>query len=272
MHKTNLHLLLFVAISLLISACEYERVATPPVCELDPITIALDETNSLLEVLCGAENGELIVVGNGGGSTLEYSINKGIFGASNTFNDLGAGTYTIIARDAINLCESNPLIVEVLNQGGLSISLERKDNAACGVASGSISISQTDGVLPIRYQLEQGAEQESNIFDNLTPGSYNIVARDANGCEASIDNITISSGVSLSQDIQLIINTNCAVTGCHNNAQSPNLNTLQSIIDNANRVRSRTSSGTMPPSGRQDLTQTEIDLIACWVEDGALNN
>jgi hypothetical protein len=272
MHKTNLHLLLFVAIFFVVSACEYERVATEPVCELNPITIALDDTNSLLEVVCGAKNAELIVVGSGGTNTLEYSINQGTFGASNTFNDLGAGTFTIIARDANNLCESDPLIIEVLNKGGLSITLDSKSNAECGVASGSISITQKDGVSPIRYQLEQGAEQESNTFDNLTPGSYNIVATDANGCEARIDNITIFSGVSLAQDIQLIINTNCAVTGCHNNAQSPNLNTLQSIIDNSSRVRSRTASGTMPPSGRQDLTQTEIDQIACWVEDGALNN
>jgi hypothetical protein len=79
--------------------------------------------------------------------------------------------------------------------------------------------------------------------------------------------------VSLSDDIQPIINANCAIPGCHSGNQSPNLSSAQGIIGNAARIRAVTQGGIMPPanSGRS-LSDEQIQAIACWVDNGAPNN
>ncbi len=76
--------------------------------------------------------------------------------------------------------------------------------------------------------------------------------------------------VSLSADIMPIISVNCAVNTCHMNGENPMLNTASEVIANADRIRVRTTAGTMPPVDL--LTADEIQLISCWVEDGAENN
>ena len=81
-------------------------------------------------------------------------------------------------------------------------------------------------------------------------------------------------GVSYSQTIEPIIKSNCAVNGCHvNGQQRPALELFDQISAHADRILARTSNGTMPPSSSgKSLTQSEINAIACWVNDGALDN
>jgi len=78
--------------------------------------------------------------------------------------------------------------------------------------------------------------------------------------------------VRLSADIMPIINANCAINTCHANAISPLLNSTESVIANAVQIKERTGDGSMPPGGHAPLTAQEIDLIACWVDGGALDN
>lgn len=67
-----------------------------------------------------------------------------------------------------------------------------------------------------------------------------------------------------------IIQKDCAISGCHNGSQSPRLETNQEVIANAARIKSETQAGSMPRN--RTLSDQEIELIACWVDDGALNN
>ena len=81
-------------------------------------------------------------------------------------------------------------------------------------------------------------------------------------------------GTSFSVEIQPIITLNCAVAGCHvSGQQRPSLETYSEIAANADKIKFRTSNGTMPPStSGLSLNQSEIDAIACWVDDGAQDN
>lgn len=81
-------------------------------------------------------------------------------------------------------------------------------------------------------------------------------------------------GTSFSQTVSPIIESNCAVSGCHVTGQQlPTLETYDQIAANASRVKARTSNGTMPPpTSMYSLTQQEIDDIACWVDAGAPDN
>lgn len=77
--------------------------------------------------------------------------------------------------------------------------------------------------------------------------------------------------VSLADDIEPIIASNCAVSGCHvTGSQFPDFTQKQNIISHASSIRTRTSNGSMPPpqSGRS-LSSEQISKISCWVENGA---
>ena len=81
-------------------------------------------------------------------------------------------------------------------------------------------------------------------------------------------------GTSFDQTIEPIIESNCAVSGCHvTGQQQPTLESYAQIVSNAEKIKARTSNGTMPPSiSGLSLTQAEIDAIACWVDEGTPDN
>jgi hypothetical protein len=83
--------------------------------------------------------------------------------------------------------------------------------------------------------------------------------------------------VSYINDIRPIVLTNCAITGCHNgdNGDSRNWTDFQKFSDHAQDVKRRiqlpkSSEDHMPRVGA--ITTTQIQLIICWVEQGAQNN
>ncbi len=94
-------------------------------------------------------------------------------------------------------------------------------------------------------------------------------------CENNAEMETITPGFvctpneSYSNDISPILNQNCKP--CHfSGAQFPDLSNYNSISQNANLIKTVTQNKTMPKEG--SLTQDEIDAIACWVDNGALDN
>lgn len=78
--------------------------------------------------------------------------------------------------------------------------------------------------------------------------------------------------VSFANDVKVIINTSCAVSGCHGNVQSPLLTTDEAILSNATQIQFQVTSGQMPPARSAALEADEIALIDCWVEQGAQDN
>jgi len=57
-------------------------------------------------------------------------------------------------------------------------------NSQCGSASGFINVSVTGGVQPYSYNWSNGSITED--ISGLSPGSYNLVVTDAQGCELSV--------------------------------------------------------------------------------------
>ncbi|MDF0717688.1 cytochrome c [Muricauda sp. 334s03] len=69
-------------------------------------------------------------------------------------------------------------------------------------------------------------------------------------------------------DIKIIIANNCL--SCHSGTQFPDLRTYQGVSTNAGIVKTQVVNRTMPIGGT--LTNDEIELISCWVDNGAPNN
>ena len=73
-----------------------------------------------------------------------------------------------------------------------------------------------------------------------------------------------------SADIKTIIDGNCATSGCHDGSASlPVFNSYDGVFAKRSAIRSRVVAKTMPPSGKPDLSQAQIDMIDCWVQNGA---
>ena len=83
---------------------------------------------------------------------------------------------------------------------------------------------------------------------------------------------------SFTADIRPIIETRCAISGCHDGSMGPSLNwnNFEMFHERAasGLVKLRVTRGIMPPSNSPagPLTEEQINAIACWTDQGALNN
>ncbi len=122
-------------------------------------------------------NASIEVNVSGGTPDFTYSLNGSLFQSSNIFNGLGAGTYTIIVKDANSFTsETNTIIVEnPLQITGFS-----------AVDGYDITMTASGGTGDLQYSLNGGPFQSSNIFTGNPNGIYTITIMDENGCQIEI--------------------------------------------------------------------------------------
>ena len=132
----------------------------------------------------GDDNGSITVNGVGGILPYMYSLNGGAFQSNNEFPGLSGGDYTLTIRDSEgNLFTSQ---VSIQEPPVLVVTATLNGNKIVAVASG--------GNPNYQYSLNGGAPQNSGTFNNLMPGTYTVVATDANGCTAASVSIILMSG------------------------------------------------------------------------------
>ncbi len=157
-------------------------------CYLDT-AIVLNQPDSLVmpvtitQPLCnGDTNGVVVVNGGGGIPPYEYAIGTGSFSTTNTFNNLGAGTYTIRIKDSNDCVKDTSITV---NQPAvLAIASLPVTNPYCfGVSDGTITFNATGGTTPYSYKIGTGTYGASNAFTGLGPNTYTVYVRDNNNCE-----------------------------------------------------------------------------------------
>ena len=141
-------------------------------------------------------------------------------------------------------------------------------DATCGNEDGEISLSASGGEAPYTFNLGAASNQEGR-FPNLMAGEYLVDVVDANGCQTS-DSARIQTGLTYANDIQAIIETNCAVPGCHvpGNQNIDFLNP-QNVIGRGVSLQFQIDNNQMPPdTAGITLSAADKEKIACWVEDG----
>jgi hypothetical protein len=260
--KTNFINITYCAVVLMTGyACTNEVLPEVETCITPPALNLLSESDAS----CSQNTGNIEVAGSGGAGEYEYSIDGNTFQPEGIFSALAAGTYTITVRDA-NGC-TNTVEAQVQNLNGLNISVLASE-AGCNAAEGSITINTAGGEAPFQFRLDNGSFQTNNVFESLATGTYTITAKDATNCTVTQE-VEVTAGVEFSA-IQNIINTNCAVSGCHAGNVSPDLRNAANIQGKAGIIQARTGNKTMPPASSSfKLNDAEIAAINCWVEDGA---
>lgn len=246
-----------------IASCQFNELESPVDCSQSDLDFAATITNTD----CGLSTGIVDIIAVAGDPAYSYSIGEGLTQETGKFENLAAGEYQVIVTDNLG-CTSEKMIV-VANKNGLTVSAT-STISDCGSTNGSINVNASNGVEPYQYQLDSEPPQASPDFV-VGPGLYIILITDNNGCEFVLSQI-VKSNTLYATDIQPIMSNSCAINGCHDGSNSslPNFNNLSVVQANASMIRSRTQSRNMPKTG--SLTQNQIDLIACWVDDGALDN
>jgi gliding motility-associated-like protein len=138
----------------------------------------------------GLANASAVVNATGGTAPYQYAISPNLtnFSSNNTFNNLAAGSYTVIVQDAIG-CTFN-LIVKVSEPSALTATTANVFQDMCiGDSMGAIELEISGGTLPYSTSLSANSNfvVDQVLFENLTGGqTYTIYVRDANNCQTSI--------------------------------------------------------------------------------------
>ncbi len=257
----------------------FVKCSSDSIADLEPLIDCESSNLSLqIELLSSAscaKGGQITISPSGGEPPYMYSINDNDFQSANTFSDIPAGSFVASVMDSKGCVFTKNGFLDA-NDEAITIELETI-SSGCNQSNGVINISADGGDENFQYTLFQEGtlllESTDSSFNNLLPGDYTVSVQDGGGC-GSEKEISLLTGISLESNIFPLIETNCAISGCHLDSQQP-LYTDPSIVRDfanqiANRVSSQSPSRVMPPSG--SLPQNEIDQILCWVNDGSPDN
>ncbi|MCE7996801.1 MAG: hypothetical protein HEP71_32875 [Roseivirga sp.] len=132
----------------------------------------------------GANSGSVTISASGGSGNFEYSLGGGAFSTNNVFNNLSSGTYSVAVKSAgTNTDCFKTVSVNITGTTPPTIDITKEIN--CFGETADISITATHGIAPYSYSLDGTNFQGSPDFTNVMPGSYTVIARDANGTNAT---------------------------------------------------------------------------------------
>jgi len=111
-----------------------------------------------------------------------------VLGTNQSYDFTVGGTYSLVVNNADNCTDTrtftvvdseNPIITDV-------VYTEFTDNNTIKVfVKGAITNTIVD-IDHFEYALDNGAFQDSNVFEGVTPGVHHVVVRDKNGCGETI--------------------------------------------------------------------------------------
>jgi gliding motility-associated-like protein len=133
---------------------------------------------------------------------LTYNLQLGnITNTTGAYNSLGSGTYTVTVAD-VNGCTISSTIT-ITEPSKINYNLVTVSNIKCyNDNNGSITASASGGSGTLFYTiLPNNITQLSPSFNNLTAGTYTIIAKDANGCT----NETVATVNASSSEMQVTL-------------------------------------------------------------------
>ncbi|MEO9893825.1 SprB repeat-containing protein, partial [Aurantibacter sp.] len=187
--------------------------------ELDPISATL---NKVSDISCNAPG--LIAIENitGGGGTFTYTVTGPA--PFTTITDTSdnpvsipanspAGNYNVVITDQFGcFTDLGPINLDLTPNPTIDSMVV--DNCASPT---SLTINATSTAAQILYSIDGGTSYEDNggVFNNLTPGNYNIAIIDSNGC-SDTDSIDIypvlEANVSLTKLLDCTSNPDAEIT------------------------------------------------------------
>lgn len=157
-------------------------------------------------------NGSAKTTTTGGTPLYKFEWSKAGTGVVSTTKDLtnaAPGTYTFLVTDANNCTQQIEVIIPQDNSGGgpsVSIKIDTKPGGSAvscrGVCDGKIIATTTGGTAPITYRWSHNPNLNSNIADNLCPGTYTLTVTDALGKTSTSTSLTVNDAQDISINIR----------------------------------------------------------------------
>src|SRR5688572_28254981 len=193
--------LLVVIVTLIFSACSSDDdpvdcATSGPVINLEGVE---DATN------CSTNDGVIRVAVGGGKEPYSFFANDQSVGSSGEINNLQAGSYSILVRDA-NSCSASLDNITILSDD-FSFSTTLQPNTLCLGGNGSVSIDVVNTNPPYTFRLGSGNFTSDNFFSGLKTGNHMITVQDNSNCTVTLS-VTIpqgSTGISWLNDIKPIM-------------------------------------------------------------------
>lgn len=88
------------------------------------------------------------------------------------------------------------------------------------------------------------------------------------------DQFCPADDISYLNQVRPIVVARCAIPGCHNgdNGSDKNWLEFEKFQGKSLKVKEYVVGHVMPPSGQTQLTNEEISIISCWVDQGSQAN
>ncbi|MFK8037976.1 MAG: T9SS type A sorting domain-containing protein [Crocinitomicaceae bacterium] len=152
---------------------------------------ALTEVTTSTNVMCNAgTDGTAMIVVSGG--TMPYTYMWSNQAMTSSISGLTAGTYTVTVTDANGCMISGS--ATITEPTALTCTSSSTDVSCNSYADGSGTVSVSGGTAPYTYLWSDGQTAATAI--DLGPGTYTVVATDANGCTTTCS-VTITEPTEL---------------------------------------------------------------------------
>ena len=151
------------------------------------LTIGVTGTFTKINAGCyGTATGSITATPTNGVPPYQYKLNSGVYGSSNSFSNLKAGSYKVYIMGSNGCTTVSPTIT--LTQLPSVTGSATAVNAGCyGTATGSVTVTPATGTAPFTYRIGTTVSYvSSNTFSNQKAGIYTIYIKDANGCIGSV--------------------------------------------------------------------------------------
>ncbi len=272
MKRNHLSVLLGCCIGLLLlfNACSEDEPTDLP---FDCNESTLEGTFRIITEPTCTEGAEIELTGVNGFAPYAYSLDGLNFQESGVFEDLSPGTYTGYVRDSTN-CIDEGVFSLTAADSGITMNATADSVAGCGGSEGQVTVIASGGVGTLTYRVDDGSFGSDSVFMGLTAGNHVFDVMDEEGCVLSSTEFVLS-GTSYADEVAAILQTNCDGSTCHIGGTTglPDWSDFSELQNKSVRVKTKILDGTMPPaSSGKSLSQAEIDIIVCWVDDGAPNN
>ena len=160
-------------------------------------------------------------------------------------------------------------ILEYGNDALINVSSSEATASSCdNVATGSITITATGGILPYSYSLNGGPFQASNTFNNISQGPKTITIKDA-GCQSITKTVTVGvkAGpvISAGPDFIIVDGDNVTLQGTATGVPATIAWTPAATLTGAN-----TLSPVAKPNITTGYTLTVQDVNGCVSTDNAV--
>lgn len=145
-----------------------------------PASITATSTQSAQITCNGAQNASITASAAGGQASYTYSIDGTTYQAGASFSGLGAGTYSVYAKDANGCIGQTSITISqpaVLNLNAVPTMI-----SCFGSANGSISAMGSGGTSPYVYSIDGTTFSSQSVVNNLSAGIYTVTVKDVNGC------------------------------------------------------------------------------------------